>query len=128
LDKDHIVLHDICVHNHVSYNPIIFDRYYYSTLVYCESLFPSISSEYKFLFDYLPKPDLVLFVQTDFDIMLKRITERGNLTLIEKKYTTEADFDILISNYMKYIDTNKVIIDNNKSIENAKDQIKKIFN
>jgi thymidylate kinase len=108
-------------------NPIIFDRYYYSTLVYCESLYPSISSEYNFLFDHLPKPDLVLFVQTDFDIMLKRITERGNLTLIEKKYTSEADFDILISNYMKYIDTNKTIIDNNKSIDYAKEQINRIL-
>ena len=75
----------------------------------------------------MPKPDLVLFVQTDFDIMLKRITERGNLTLIEKKYTSEADFDILISNYMKYIDTNITIIDNNKSIDSAKEQINRIL-
>ena len=81
----------------------------------------------KFLFDHLPKPDLVLFVQTDFDIMLKRIRERGNLTLIEKKYTSGADFDILISNYMKYIDTNKTIIDNNKSIDYAKEQINRIL-
>jgi thymidylate kinase len=108
-------------------NPIIFDRYYYSTLVYCESLCPNISLEYKFLFDYLPKPDLVLFVKTDFDIMLKRITERGNLTLIEKKYTRKENFDTLISNYMKYLDTNTKIIDNNNCIEYAKEQINRIL-
>jgi deoxyguanosine kinase len=108
-------------------NSIIFDRYYFSTLVYCESLYPTISSEYKFLFDHLPKPDLVLFIQTNFENMLRRIKERGYLTLIEKKYTQEENFDILISNYMKYIDTKKIIIDNNKSIEFAKEQIYSIL-
>jgi thymidylate kinase len=108
-------------------NSIIFDRYYYSTLVYCESLDPSVSSEYKFLFDHLPKPDIVLFVQAKFEIMLKRLTERGNLTLIENKYSVKENFNTLISNYMKYIDTKKIIIDNNKSIEFAKAQIKDVI-
>jgi hypothetical protein len=47
--------------------------------------------------------------------------------LIEKKYTSEADFEILISNYMKHIDANKMIIDNNKSIDYAKEQINRIL-
>lgn len=108
-------------------NPIIFDRYYYSTLVYCESLDPKVSSEYKFLFDELPKPDLVLFVQTNFETMLNRINERGSLTLIEKKYSIEENFNVLISNYMRFIDTNKKIIDNNNSIDFAKKQIIEIL-
>ena len=105
-------------------NPVLFDRYYYSTLVYCETLEPGISSEFKFLFENLPKPDLVFFIQTNFETMLKRIARRGDLTLIEKKYSNKKDFDILIENYKKFIDTELVVIDNNQSIEIAKEQIK----
>jgi thymidylate kinase len=108
-------------------NPIIFDRYYYSTLVYCETLCPSITSEYSFLFDRLPKPDLVLFVQTNFENMLKRINQRGDLSLLEKKYTNEKDFDILMFNYMKLIDAKISIIDNNKTIDYAKDQVIRVL-
>lgn len=108
-------------------NSVIFDRYYYSTLVYCESLEPGISSEFKFLFENLPKPDIVFFIQTDFETMLKRITNRGDLTLIEKKYSTKENFDILNKNYKKYIDTKMVIIDNNQSIEIAQEQIKTVL-
>jgi deoxyguanosine kinase len=109
-------------------NPIIFDRYYYSTLVYCESLESGVSNEFKFLFENLPKPDIVFFIQTDFETMLKRITNRGDLTLIEKKYSTKENFDILNDNYKKYIDANMVVIDNNESIEIAQMQIKAVLN
>ena len=108
-------------------NPIIFDRYYYSTLVYCESLEPGITSEFKFLFEKFPKPDLVLFVQTSFDNMLDRILKRGNLTLIENNYAQQDNFNVLISNYMKYIDAKMAIIDNNNEIAFAKAQIKDIL-
>ncbi len=108
-------------------NNIIFDRYYYSTLVYCESLYPNITSEYKFLFDNLPKPDLIFFVQTSFDNMVKRIKKRGNMTLIEKRYTNEVDFDILTNNYRKYINCKNIIIDNDQNLEFAKMQIDKVL-
>jgi thymidylate kinase len=108
-------------------NSIIFDRYYYSTLVYCESLEPGISAEFNFLFENLPKPDIVFFIQTDFETMLKRMTNRGDLTLIEKKYSSKENFDILIKNYKKYIDTKMVVIDNSQSIEIAQEQIKTVL-
>ncbi len=108
-------------------NSIVFDRYYYSTLVYCESLNPGITNDFMFLFEKLPKPDLVIFIKTDFETMLKRITLRGNLTLIEKKYTQKKNFNILIENYKKILGSKAIFVDNNSSLDEAKMQITKVL-
>jgi deoxyguanosine kinase len=108
-------------------NSIVFDRYYYSTLVYCESLDPGITNDFMFLFEKLPKPDLVIFIKTDFETMLKRITLRGNLTLIEKKYSEKNNFNILIENYKKILGSKAIFIDNNNSLEETKMEITKLL-
>lgn len=104
-------------------NKLVFDRYFYSTLVYCESLEENVTLPFRFLFDRLPKPDLVIFVQTSFDVMINRLVDRGNMTLIEKKYSNEKSYTVLIDNYMKYIDVPMIIINNDGDLEEAKKQI-----
>ena len=108
-------------------NKIIFDRYYYSTLVYCESLKPGVTEEFMYIFEKLPKPDLILFVKTDFNTMCNRLKNRGSLTLIEEKYSIEENYLKLINNYMKYFDSEVLVIDNTESLESSKEQIKQIF-
>ena len=108
-------------------NKIIFDRYYYSTLVYCESLKPGVTEEFMYVFEKLPKPDLILFVKTEFNTMCNRLNNRGSLTLIEEEYSIEENYFKLIDNYMKYFDTEVSVIDNSESLESSKEQIKQVF-
>ncbi len=106
---------------------IIFDRYYYSTLVYCESLEKGITQEFDFLFDKLVQPDLVIFISTDFENMFERITKRGQLTLIEKRYSDKDNFNTLKLNYRKYLPSNFIEVDNNGRIDETIEAIKKIL-
>jgi thymidylate kinase len=96
---------------------LIFDRYYFSTLVYCESMLPGVTRGFKFLFSKLEQPEIVIFVNVDYENMIRRLESRGNLTLIENKFTNKNDYNKLVKNYLKFLPTNTIILDNNSSLE-----------
>ena len=113
--------------NVIENQPVIFDRYYYSTLVYCESLEPGITNEYSFLFNKLPKPDLVLFIDVNYKTMMNRLSQRDETTYIEQKFSKKDKFELLKENYRNTIKSNLKVIDNNYSLESSLEQIKSIL-
>lgn len=114
--------------NTIKNQHIIFDRYYYSTIVYCESLEPGITDEFDYLFNKLPKPDLVLFVDVNYKTMMNRLSNRDEITFIEQKFSEQDKFEILKRNYRKIIkSSNTMFIDNNSSLESSIEQIKSIL-
>lgn len=116
------------VKEHLNNNqPIIFDRYFYSTLVYCESLQSGVTNDFKFLFDSLPKPDLTLFIDTKYEKMLERLSQRESTTFIEEYFSNEEKFNILLKNYKNVIDSKLEIIDNNDTLNNSFLQIDNIL-
>lgn len=108
-------------------NSIVFDRYYYSTLAYCEIAEPGITSGFNFLFNQLPIPNCVFLINTDFETMLSRISKRGDLTKLEKTFTVKETYEMLIAKYMEFIGEKICVIDNNKTLDFAKEQIKKVI-
>lgn len=107
--------------------PIIFDRYYYSTLVYCESLKTGISKSYESLFSALPQPDLVLYLDSSFEKIESRLSKRDNVSYIENYFLEQKRFKQLQQNYKDTLGPNHVLIDNNKSLEHTFHQLKKIL-
>lgn len=108
-------------------NSIVFDRYYYSTLAYCEIAKPGITSNFNFLFNQLPKPNCVFLINTDFETMLSRISKRGDLANLEKTFTVKENYEMLIAKYMEFIGEKICVIDNNKTLDFTKEQIKKVI-
>lgn len=108
-------------------NNIVFDRYYYSTLAYCEIAQPGITNDFKFLFSELPKPNYVFYITTNFETMLSRISKRGDLASFEKTFTIKENYEMLIARYIELIGDNICVIDNNKTLDFAMDQIKKVI-
>ncbi len=108
-------------------NNIVYDRYYFSTLAYCEIAEPGITSDFKFLFSELPKPNYVFFINTDFETMLSRITKRGDLAYFDKTFTIKENYEMLIAKYIELIGENICVIDNNKTLDFAMEQIIKVI-
>lgn len=106
---------------------IIFDRYYFSTLVYCESMLPGVTQDFNFLFSKLEQPEIVIFVNVGYEIMIRRLENRGNLTLIENKFSNKDNYNDLVNNYLKYLPTNTIILDNNSSVEDLKYNASKVI-
>ncbi len=106
---------------------VIFDRYYYSTLVYCESLLPKVTRDLDFLFENLEQPDIVIFINVDYNNMIRRLNSRDNITLIESKFSDEIYYQNLVNNYLSYLPKHTIFLDNNKSIEDLKKNASKVI-
>lgn len=108
-------------------NHIVFDRYYFSTLAYCEIEEPGITRDFKFLFNELPKPNFIFFIYADFETMLSRISKRKDLSNFDKKFSNKENYEKLIEKYFELIGENIFVVDNNKDLKFAIDQIKKVI-
>jgi dTMP kinase len=108
-------------------NKIIFDRYYYSSLAYSEMIEKGITNDFLFLFKRLPQPDIVFLITADFNTMLKRIEERGDLVILGNKFNKEENYHKLIDNYIHFINDKLFIINNNSNLETTKATIREII-
>ena len=54
------------------------------------------------LFNKLPKPDLVLFVDVNYKTMMNRLSNRDEITFIEQKFSEQDKFELLKRNYIEY--------------------------
>ncbi len=88
---------------------------------------PGITNDFKFIFNELPKPNYVFFITTDFETMLSRISKRSDLALFEKTFTIKENYEMLIAKYIELIGDNISVIHNNKTLDFAMDQIKKVI-
>ena len=109
-------------------NKIIFDRYYYSSLAYSEIIEKGITNDFLFLFKRLPQPDIVFLITVDFNTMLKRIEERGDLVKLGNKFNKKENYLKLIDNYINFITDKLYIISNNDDIKTTKAIIREIIN
>jgi thymidylate kinase len=73
------------------------------------------------------EPKYVLFIYTDFETMLSRISKRGDLAYIDKTFTIKENYEMLIAKYKELIGENICVIDNNKTLDFAMGQIKKVL-
>lgn len=103
---------------------VISDRYYYSNLAY-QSVQRVPFEWIKALNKHTPKPDLVIYVDTDPEVCIKRVSDADKikfekLDFIKKVRAVYETFPILLH------DENIVKVDGNKSIEELHEEIKRI--
>lgn len=102
----------------------VLDRYYFSTIAYHESKQKGITDSALGLFYNLTPPDIVLLIKTDFDVLSKRIQRRDEKSLNDELFLKKELYDSIYNLYAKYINVPCIVIDNNGSEENSKEQIK----
>ena len=109
---------------------ILLDRYFYSTLVYHEILSPGITEGHKSYLSQLIKPDLVIYLITDFEIALERLKKRKNGANDDLFFKKNRYYQAL-SLYQRYfIDippAQIVIVENNGTFEELTNALDKIL-
>jgi len=93
---------------------IVLDRYYYSTLAYHYVFDKTIVNKYSNFCKKLTKPDLIVFLKSDYKVAQKRCLKRTRLAN-DNIITSEDIYKKITSAYEKYFDTNALIIENNSS-------------
>ncbi len=102
---------------------VVMDRYYYSTIAYQGARGLDPDKIKKLNEEIAPKPDLIILLDADPEVALKRIRSRGELTPFE-------DFEYLKKVreiFLDYADDRTVIIDASKPLDEVKEDVKKIL-
>lgn len=105
---------------------VVIDRYYYSTIVYHEVSSPGISSLVPSVFSSLVKPDLILYLKSDLDIIINRLSSRKK-TRNDKIYLTSENYLKIDKEYRKVFDSDYIEVDNNADLLTTKETIAKIL-
>lgn len=106
--------------------PIILDRYYYSTISYHESKYPGISKLLPNLFAPLLKPDLILYVKTNFSLTKERMLGRVN-SPDDVLFLTEEYYSRIENSFISTFDSPYKIIDNSGKLEDTQSLIRTII-
>ncbi|MEM7183605.1 MAG: dTMP kinase [Spirochaetota bacterium] len=104
--------------------PIVLDRYYYSTISYHESKQPGISKLLPGIFQPLLKPDLILYIKTNYQLTLKRMQQRQNLA-DDELFLTEEHYDKIHQTFLQLFDVQHMVVDNTASLEESCELVKK---
>ncbi len=102
---------------------VIMDRYYYSNIAYQSAVGLDGKEIKKRNEEIAPKPDLVILLDVDPEIALRRIASRGKLTPFEElEYLKKVR-----ENFLKYSDDVTVVVDASKPLEKVKEEIDRII-
>lgn len=99
---------------------ILMERYFLSTFVYHDFLYPELSRRYRGLFPFLYQPDIVLLVKSDFEKIQKRIQARTNNDIDDAFYVKKESYEKIYASYAALTSAlcmNVVSIENNGSFE-----------
>lgn len=102
---------------------VVMDRYYYSNVAYqgARGLDPGKIKEKNERI--APKPDLVILLDAKPEIAIERIKLRGEMTPFEDlEYLKKVR-----ENFKKYADSNTVVIDATKPLEDVKREVREII-
>jgi dTMP kinase len=106
--------------------PVVLDRYYYSTIAYHESKYPGISKLLPEVFSGLLKPDLILYIKTNYPLTIDRMRQRLN-SPDDDLFLTEEHYNQIDQNFKSLFDVEYKEISNTGSIEETKNQISSIL-
>lgn len=105
---------------------IVLDRYYYSTIAYHESRMPGISKLLPGIFQPLLKPDLILYVKTNYPMTIERMRGRQNLP-DDELFLTEEHYDTIQSIFVSLFDAKYEIIDNTGRLEESCQRVQQLL-
>jgi deoxyguanosine kinase len=106
---------------------VVVDRFYYSTIAYHSILVPELIQQFNPFFGQLQKPDVVILVKPDYNLVFQRITARG-LSANDTLFLSEENYNKIYEMYEKCIDVPIIRIVNNSSVQSSIQSILKQLN
>ncbi|MBP6738837.1 MAG: deoxynucleoside kinase [Leptospiraceae bacterium] len=101
---------------------IVLDRYFYSTIAYHQAKLGYIPKAINNILPFLQKPDLILYIKTNFQLTIERLNLRG-LSMNDKLFLNEEHYDKIHLNYLNSFNVKYFIVDNTKDIQCAEETI-----
>ena len=93
---------------------IVLDRYFYSTIAYHQAKLGYIPKAINNILPFLQKPDLILYIKTNFQLTIERLNLRG-LSMNDKLFLNEEHYDKIHLNYLNSFNVKYFIVDNFKN-------------
>jgi thymidylate kinase len=101
----------------------VLDRYFYSTIAYHEAKREGVTKGLKSIYRTFHKPDLVILVKSDYEIIKSRITARNDNAPNDQLFLTKKLVSNIYNNYLNVIDTKFVVVYNNSDLSIVYKQI-----
>ena len=102
---------------------VVMDRYYFSSIAYQGARGLDAEEIRKMNEKIAPKPDLVILLDAEPEVVLERIKSRGDLTPFEDlEYLKKVR-----ENFLKYADESTVIIDASNPLDKVKEKVKRVI-
>jgi thymidylate kinase len=106
---------------------ILFDRYFYSTIVYHEILSTGISQRFENIVKCFQIPDLIIYLDVNYDVILSRLTQKDKSTN-DNLFLSKEKYERICKMYESVFNARYAIIDNNGSLESTRHQLIRLLN